>query len=278
MRKRMHGMRGRMANLLRKERRVFVRKERKKWKNVSYLCYPTKGNCAEWWDLILHRNSATLRKRHSASPLQSQPQQNPFFRLANLNVRKPVTPLLSNEISGVWCSPFDSRCLESISLLSLPPSTPFIRTLVHRCFTMEPEPEENPYDAIEYGDFSSYFRHKRQKLLLQQEEMWVFPSPLITSHMNNQPSSPSVNTYSRLLLYFISAALAPSDMAQIFEGVIVYVNGYTNPPIHGAFLDILYTNQRELDSLHDSFFFFPSRRYPQHDCTARWGSQNACIS
>ena len=41
---------------------------------------------------------------------------------------------------------------------------------------MDPDQEENPYDAIEYGDFSSYFRHKRQKLLLQQEEMYILSS------------------------------------------------------------------------------------------------------
>ncbi|KAG9325824.1 hypothetical protein KVV02_005748 [Mortierella alpina] len=66
---------------------------------------------------------------------------------------------------------------------------------------MEPEQEEDPYAAIQYGDFASYFRHKKQKLQIQQDEI---------------------------------AALAAPDTAQIFEGVIVYVNGYTDPPIHGG--------------------------------------------
>ncbi|KAI1307385.1 deoxycytidyl transferase [Mortierella claussenii] len=66
---------------------------------------------------------------------------------------------------------------------------------------MEREEEDDPYEAIKYGDFSTYFRHKKQKLQLQQEEI---------------------------------AALAPEDTAQIFEGVVVYVNGYTDPPIHGG--------------------------------------------
>jgi hypothetical protein len=30
-----------------------------------------------------------------------------------------------------------------------------------------------------------------------------------------------------------SAALVEEDLPQIFDGVIVYVNGYTDPPIHG---------------------------------------------
>ena len=38
---------------------------------------------------------------------------------------------------------------------------------------MEQEGSEDPYDAIGYGDFSTYFRHKKQKLQLQQEEMYV---------------------------------------------------------------------------------------------------------
>ncbi|KAG0321679.1 deoxycytidyl transferase [Dissophora globulifera] len=64
---------------------------------------------------------------------------------------------------------------------------------------MEREREDDPYEAIEYGDFGTYFRHKKQKLQLQQDEI---------------------------------AALAPPDLAQIFEGIVVYVNGYTDPPIH----------------------------------------------
>ncbi|KAG0045659.1 deoxycytidyl transferase [Gryganskiella cystojenkinii] len=64
---------------------------------------------------------------------------------------------------------------------------------------MDPDKEDDPYNAIDYGDFGSYFRHKKAKLQLQQEEI---------------------------------AALAPADLTQIFEGVIVYVNGYTNPPVH----------------------------------------------
>ncbi|KAG0245010.1 deoxycytidyl transferase [Mortierella sp. GBA43] len=36
---------------------------------------------------------------------------------------------------------------------------------------MEREREDDPYDAISYGDFSTYFRHKKQKLQLQQEEI-----------------------------------------------------------------------------------------------------------
>ncbi|KAF9113153.1 deoxycytidyl transferase [Mortierella sp. AM989] len=64
---------------------------------------------------------------------------------------------------------------------------------------MEHEQEDDPYEAIQYGDFGTYIRHKKQKLQLQQEEI---------------------------------AALAASDTVQIFEGIIVYVNGYTDPPIH----------------------------------------------
>ncbi|KAF9434802.1 deoxycytidyl transferase [Entomortierella beljakovae] len=64
---------------------------------------------------------------------------------------------------------------------------------------MEQEKEDDPYDAIEFGDFGSYIRHKKQKLQLQQDEL---------------------------------ASLAPEEIPQIFEGIIVYVNGYTDPPIH----------------------------------------------
>lgn len=38
---------------------------------------------------------------------------------------------------------------------------------------MEQEGSDDPYNAIDYGDFSTYFRHKKQKLQLQQEEMYV---------------------------------------------------------------------------------------------------------
>ncbi|KAF9356858.1 deoxycytidyl transferase [Mortierella sp. AD094] len=64
---------------------------------------------------------------------------------------------------------------------------------------MEQEREDDPYEAIQFGDFGTYIRHKKQKLQLQQEEI---------------------------------AALAAPDTAQIFEGIVVYVNGYTDPPIH----------------------------------------------
>ncbi|KAF9913617.1 deoxycytidyl transferase [Lobosporangium transversale] len=64
---------------------------------------------------------------------------------------------------------------------------------------MEREKEDDPYEAIGYGDFGSYFRRKKQKLRLQQEE--------------------------------IAAQIAPG-VQQIFEGIVVYVNGYTYPPIH----------------------------------------------
>ncbi|KAG0365282.1 deoxycytidyl transferase [Gamsiella multidivaricata] len=64
---------------------------------------------------------------------------------------------------------------------------------------MEREEEEDPYRAIQYGDFATYFRHKKQKLQLQQEEI---------------------------------AAQAGPNLSQIFEGIVVYVNGYTDPPIH----------------------------------------------
>ncbi|KAG0015429.1 deoxycytidyl transferase, partial [Entomortierella chlamydospora] len=64
---------------------------------------------------------------------------------------------------------------------------------------MEREREDDPYEAIQFGDFGTYIRHKKQKLQLQQEEI---------------------------------AALAAPNTAQIFEGIVVYVNGYTDPPIH----------------------------------------------
>ncbi|KAF9900957.1 deoxycytidyl transferase [Linnemannia zychae] len=65
---------------------------------------------------------------------------------------------------------------------------------------MDREQPGNPYEAIGYGDFGSYFKNKKIKLQLQQDEI---------------------------------AALAEEDLPQIFDGVIVYVNGYTDPPIHG---------------------------------------------
>ncbi|KAF9294775.1 deoxycytidyl transferase [Linnemannia elongata] len=66
---------------------------------------------------------------------------------------------------------------------------------------MEREKPDNPYEAIGYGDFGSYFKNKKIKLQLQQDEI---------------------------------AALVEDELPQIFEGVIVYVNGYTDPPIHGG--------------------------------------------
>ncbi|KAF9204528.1 deoxycytidyl transferase [Haplosporangium sp. Z 27] len=66
---------------------------------------------------------------------------------------------------------------------------------------MEREEKDDPYEAIQFGDFGTYIRHKKQKLQLQQEEL---------------------------------AALASPDLPQIFEGIVVYVNGYTDPPIHGG--------------------------------------------
>ncbi|KAG0206260.1 deoxycytidyl transferase [Mortierella sp. NVP41] len=64
---------------------------------------------------------------------------------------------------------------------------------------MDREKGDNPFEGIGFGDFGTYFRNKKIKLQLQQDEI---------------------------------AALAEDDLPQIFEGVIVYVNGYTNPPIH----------------------------------------------
>ncbi|KAF9581565.1 deoxycytidyl transferase [Lunasporangiospora selenospora] len=60
------------------------------------------------------------------------------------------------------------------------------------------EQEDDPYAAVEYRDYASYFRNKRQKLQNQNDER---------------------------------ASAAP-NVSQIFEGVIVYVNGYTDPPSH----------------------------------------------
>ncbi|KAF9539314.1 deoxycytidyl transferase [Mortierella hygrophila] len=66
---------------------------------------------------------------------------------------------------------------------------------------MEREKPDNPFEAIGFGDYASYFKNKKIKLQLQQDEI---------------------------------AALVEDDLPQIFEGVIVYVNGYTDPPIHGG--------------------------------------------
>ncbi|KAG0272814.1 deoxycytidyl transferase [Linnemannia exigua] len=66
---------------------------------------------------------------------------------------------------------------------------------------MDRETPNNPYEAIGYGDFGSYFKNKKIKLQIQQDEI---------------------------------AALVEEDLPQIFDGVIVYVNGYTDPPIHGG--------------------------------------------
>ncbi|KAF9125676.1 deoxycytidyl transferase [Mortierella sp. 14UC] len=66
---------------------------------------------------------------------------------------------------------------------------------------MDREQPGNPYEAIGFGDFGSYFKNKKIKLQLQQDEI---------------------------------AALVEEDLPQIFDGVIVYVNGYTDPPIHGG--------------------------------------------
>lgn len=44
-----------------------------------------------------------------------------------------------------------------------------------------------------------------------------------------------------LLQLVDSAALVEDELPQIFEGVIVYVNGYTDPPIHGnVALELVY--------------------------------------
>ncbi|KAF9188156.1 deoxycytidyl transferase [Haplosporangium sp. Z 11] len=59
--------------------------------------------------------------------------------------------------------------------------------------------EDDPYEGIKFGDFATYIKHKKQKLQIQHDEV---------------------------------AALASPDIPQIFEGVIIYVNGYTDPPIH----------------------------------------------
>ncbi|KAG0257811.1 deoxycytidyl transferase [Mortierella polycephala] len=65
---------------------------------------------------------------------------------------------------------------------------------------MEREQEEDdPYKGIGFGDFGTYIKHKKQKLQIQHDEI---------------------------------AALASSDTPQIFERVVIYVNGYTDPPIH----------------------------------------------
>jgi hypothetical protein len=38
---------------------------------------------------------------------------------------------------------------------------------------MEREKPDNPYEAIGFGDFGSYFKNKKIKLQLQQDEMCV---------------------------------------------------------------------------------------------------------
>lgn len=42
---------------------------------------------------------------------------------------------------------------------------------------MEREKPDNPYEAIGYGDFGSYFKNKKIKLQLQQDEMYVYTCP-----------------------------------------------------------------------------------------------------
>lgn len=60
----------------------------------------------------------------------------------------------------------------------------------------------------------------------------------------------------RSLLLADSAALVEDELPQIFEGVIVYVNGYTDPPIHGnapwsSFISLLCFNRRILQITYD---------------------------
>lgn len=43
---------------------------------------------------------------------------------------------------------------------------------------MEREKPDNPYEAIGFGDFGSYFKNKKIKLQLQQDEMYVYPCSL----------------------------------------------------------------------------------------------------
>ncbi|KAF9389895.1 deoxycytidyl transferase [Podila verticillata] len=63
---------------------------------------------------------------------------------------------------------------------------------------MAQESNDDPFQAIGYGDFGTYIKNKRAKLQLQFDE---------------------------------TAALADPDTPQIFEGLVIYVNGYTYPPI-----------------------------------------------
>ncbi|KAG0021977.1 deoxycytidyl transferase [Podila clonocystis] len=63
---------------------------------------------------------------------------------------------------------------------------------------MAQDSNDDPFQAIGYGDFGTYIKNKKAKLQLQFDE---------------------------------TAALADPDTPQIFEGLVIYVNGYTYPPI-----------------------------------------------
>ncbi|KAF9325988.1 deoxycytidyl transferase [Podila minutissima] len=63
---------------------------------------------------------------------------------------------------------------------------------------MAQESNDDPFQAIGYGDFGTYIKNKKAKLQLQFDE---------------------------------TASLADPDTPQIFEGLVIYVNGYTYPPI-----------------------------------------------
>lgn len=89
---------------------------------------------------------------------------------------------------------------------------------------MEREDEEDPCEAISFGDFQTYFRNKKRKLQLQQEEMY---------ECRQSKVSVCLRTFLVTCASLNRAARAAPDTPQIFEGVIAYVNGYTDPPIHG---------------------------------------------
>ncbi|KAG0340126.1 deoxycytidyl transferase [Podila humilis] len=63
---------------------------------------------------------------------------------------------------------------------------------------MAQENNDDPFQPIAFGDFGTYIKNKRAKLQLQFDE---------------------------------TAALAEPDTPQIFAGLVIYVNGYTYPPI-----------------------------------------------
>lgn len=79
-------------------------------------------------------------------------------------------------------------------------------------------PMDDHYGAIKFGEFRKYMQNKQAKLKDQERALYVLA--FIVSHGS---------AIDHCFFYIREHTASQSTLPQIFQGLSIYINGYTNP-------------------------------------------------